>query len=595
MLQSFILYFATLPIILPVWEKGPMPQDFLKYDNRGYKAETEKVDLQQEGLKVKDPVFKIQVLRRLSLLENEDAAKVMYNYLKVETEPVLREATLTYLYNCPPIPEQMKVVEGLINNQTSEGISAARLYCRFKGCDPAKVTSLLEGSTKANKVLLVQAIRGNKLLKPDSLLPLLKVDSSHTYQGEVLAAIAEQPLSGKAFDLIKNTLNNGSLIQKTAVASALHFDETSSTLLNQMSKDKHATVRIGSARGMGAMVSEKFEDTLIVLSQDKDAEVRKAACDSLRNYSSDKSIKALIKVLDDPQLLTQKKAVESLMHISKGKDIMPLVAPSLSAGTFSPRRWAAHIAGNLVKKEHAATIDQQLRKEKNFDARTEQVYALGQFKHKLDKDLITKLTKDHERVRAALMLYLAKIDVEEFFPLMHEAAMNDPVGPVRWAALEGAGINGSPWFNKTLLDIMLDLDEENMRDAQDRACACWAAGKIRGLSDKMFDQMQLSMNRPTIPVPMGPNTFDHSSVLISIVFACVDQSKKGGPNAERFGKYADAFVYRFVEDTRSVDFPRGYHNDFYANQAKYYLKNQKFEPKPFPKRKLSFEYKEVRK
>lgn len=594
MLYSFIFYVATLPIILPVWEKEPMPPQFLKYDNIGYKADSEKIKLQKDALKVSDPIFKMEVLRRLSLLESEEAALVMYDFLKTEKDPALREATLDYLYNSPALADKMTLVEGLINNQTAEGIAAARLYCKFPEAKGPKVMKLLKGTSASHKVALVQALKENNKLNPDQWLKALNDDQSQSFQAVALAALASGPQNTKSLAQIKKLLNTGSIIQRNAISGSLVANDKTSPLLIPLSKDKHATVRRSAARCMGQLVDSKFEDTLISLTKDKDAEVRKEASASLKNYPSAKAIDALVIVLKDPQLLTQKKAVESLLHISKKTEIMSLVAPSLSSGDFSSRRWAAHIAGKLVEKKHAALIEKQLRKEKNFDARTEQVYALGQFKHKLDKALITKLSKDHERVRAALMLYLAKIDVEAFFPFMHEAAMNDPIGPVRWAALEGAGINGSPWFNNTLEKIMKDLDEENMRDAQDRACACWAAGKIRGLSKGVSDQMKLSMNRPTIPVPMGPKTYDHSSVLISIIFAYVDQSKSNNPEAELFGKYAKAFVFRFVKDTRSVDFPRGYHNDFYATQAEKYLLKKKVEPMPYPKRRLSFEYKAVR-
>ena len=594
MLYSFLYFIATMPIILPVWEEGPMPPQFLKYDNIGYKAESENISLQKDGLKVSDPLFKMQVLRRLALLESEEAANVMYDFLKTESDPTLRAATLSYLYNCPPIDSQISLVEGLMNNQTEEGIAAGKLYCKFSQAKAGKVLKLLKGSSTSSKVALVQAMRENKTLKAEQWIKILNDDNSNSFQSVVFSAIAEGEVNSSTLSLLRKTLSSGSVIQKNAIAGSLVKNEQTSPIFMQMSNDKHATVRRSAANGMGLVKDSNFEDRLISLSQDKDAEVRKQAAISLRHYSSDKAVTALVKNLNDPQLLTQKAAVESLLYLSKNMEIMGLVASSLNAGNFSSRRWAAHIAGKLKKTQHAKLIEEQLRKEPNFDARSEQIYALGQFKHKIDKNFITKLSKDHERVRAQLMIYLAKIDVEEFFPFMHEAAMKDEVGFVRWAALEGAGINGSPWFNKTLADIMLDLDEENMRDAQDRATACWAAGKIRGLGKRMSDQMKLSMNRPTIPVPMGPKTYDHSSVLISIIFAYIDQSKSNNPEAELFGKYAKAFVFRFVKDTRSVDFPRGTHNDFYATQAEKYLLNQKVEPEDFPKRRLSFEFKKVR-
>ena len=594
MLYSFLYYIATLPIILPVWEKGPMPPQFLKYDNIGYNAESEKTALQKEALKVSDPLFKMQVLRRLALLESEEAANIMYDFLKSESDSTLRAATLSYLYDCPSIEAQMSLVEGLMNNQTEEGVAAVKLYCKFSETKASKVINLLKGSSTSNKVALAQALKENNKLSSEQWIKIQNEDNSNSFQAVVFSAIAHGKINSSTLSLLKKTLSSGSIVQKNAIATSLAKNEQASPLFIQMSNDKHATVRRAAATCMGKVKKSDFENKLISLSQDKDAEVRKQAAISLRNYSSNKAVTALVKNLNDPQLLTQKSAVESLLFLSKNIEVMPLVAPSLSAGNFSSRRWAAHIAGQLKKTKHAKLIEQQLRKEENFDARSEQIYALGQFKHKIDKRLIAKLSIDHERVRAQLMLYLAKIDVEEFFPFMHEAAMKDSIGFVRWAALEGAGINGSPWFNNTLEDIMLDLDEENMRDAQDRATACWAAGKIRGLSTKMSDQMKLSMNRPTIPVPMGPKTYDHSSVLISIIFAYADQSKSNNPGAELFGKYVKAFVFRFVKDTRSVDFPRGIHNDYYATQAEKFLLNQKVEPQDFPKRRLSFEYKKVR-
>lgn len=179
---------------------------------------------------------------------------------------------------------------------------------------------------------------------------------------------------------------------------------------------------------------------------------------------------------------------------------------------------------------------------------------------------------------------------------MHNAAMKDGAGFVRWAALEAMGKNGDPWFNKTLLAIMSDLDKENMRDYQDRAVACWAAGKIRGLSKPMMDLMIKFMNRPTIPVVMGPNTYDNSQVLISIFFAFCDQYHRAKKAKEEelekyFLKFAKSFHFRFTKDRRSVDFPRSVHNDNYANQGLSYLNGTEAPRIDMPKRKLNWDYK----
>lgn len=284
MLSSLYFYIAALPIILPVWEKGPMPKEYLKYDNIGFKAESAKTKLQIEGLKFKDPIFKMEVLRRLSLLETEEAAQIMYDFLKSETEPTLRAATLSYLYFSPTMSKNLSLVEGLINNQTDEGIAAAKLYCKFKDAKVNKVTKLLKGTSTRNKVTLVNALKENNKLNPNQWLKVLNEDKSQSFQAAVLAAIASKPSSDNSFALVKKLLESDNALQKTAIASSLLASEKNSTLYITMSQDKHATVRRAAAKGMGSVVKTSFEDKLIALSKDKDAEVRKEASKSLRNY-----------------------------------------------------------------------------------------------------------------------------------------------------------------------------------------------------------------------------------------------------------------------------------------------------------------------
>jgi HEAT repeat protein len=382
--------------------------------------------------------------------------------------------------------------------------------------------------------------------------------------------------------------------ERAFAASSLIYSEETSVFFKTMSSDKHATVRKAAANGMGTVKKPEFEQMLIRLTQDRDTEVRKAAAASLKQYPSDWSVAALIKLFNDVELLNEKEAAKSLMHISSSMNIIPAVSKAIN-GTVGYRRWSAHILGNLKAKQFADQIEVQLRKEKDQHARAEQVYALGQFVHPLAENLVNSLSKDPSPlVRAQLVLYIAKVNNQKFFPLIHNAAMKDSVGEVRWAALEGCGINGSPWFNKTLIAIMMDLDVNNMRDAQDRACACWAAGKIKGLSKEMYSRMRTVMKEPTVPQIMGPKTFDESTVLISILFSFIDQYKMGDNDERKYKKWAEHFVFRFNGDRRSVDFPRNYHNNYYSLQGDKYLKSEPVESQPFPRRRVSWTLKSLK-
>ncbi|MCH2205324.1 MAG: HEAT repeat domain-containing protein [Lentisphaerales bacterium] len=595
MINSFVTFMTLLPAILPTWQEKPMPKNYLTYDLEGYKSEIALTNKQKEALTVEDPVFRLNVLWKLSLLENEDAAKVMLDFIATENDPLMKTAALRYLYNCTLPKDAKSTVEKLINGQTSEGIAAARLYCRFENADLAKVSKLLSNSSLKDKISLVKALAETKRITAKEWRQICKESTEYSFRVVPLHEIARNP-DDASIDFLKKILKVGSQSEKAVIALNLKVNDKTMQLLAMCLSEKHATVRSAAAAAALQIKGNKFHTKLINLSRDSDSEVRKSAVRSLQAYPNKSSVEALYKALGDKELLVQKVAVESLKVISKKFDIAPFISKGIQNGNVGLRRWTAHLLGFLIKKENANAIASQLKKEKDFDARTEQVYALGQFKYKLSAQEIKKLSTDHERVRAALMHYLGKINDKKYFQLMHDTAMKDTAGFVRWASLEAMGRNGDPWFNKTLLAIMKDLDKENMRDYQDRAVACWAAGKIRGLSKPMIELMIKYMKVPTIPVVMGPNTYDNSHVLLSIQFAFCDQyhSQKPGEMKDYFLKFAKFFHFRFTKDRRSVDFPRSFHNDNYTEQGLSYLMNEKAPRVHLPKRKLNWDYKEAK-
>jgi hypothetical protein len=48
-----------------------------------------------------------------------------------------------------------------------------------------------------------------------------------------------------------------------------------------------------------------------------------------------------------------------------------------------------------------------------------------------------------------------------------------------------------------------------------------------------------------------------------------------------------------VEDKRSTEFPRGYHNDNYAEQAFSFLKKEQAPSVPFPERQMNWDFKQI--
>ena len=593
MLNSFITLMTLLPAILPTWEEAPMPKGFLNYDLEGYKSETAATNKQIEALEVKDPIFRLRVLWKLSLLGNEDAGKVILGFLANENDPLMRTAALRYLYNCELPDSEMPAIERLINGQTDEGLAAARLYCRFPKADLSKVVKLLPNSNLKNKISLVKALDETDRLKASEWQRIYKNSKEHSFRVIPLKQIAAKP-GKESIDFMKEILKSGSNTERATIALNLKVSDQTSQLLDMCLIEKHATVRSAAAGAVALSGDKKFHSKLISLSTDSDSEVRKAAIRSLSVYPNKETVEALLNSLGDQELLVQKAAVKSLKEISKKFDIAAIMGKGVTFTNSGVRRWTSHLLGMLVEKSYAQKIYAQLKKEENFDARAEQVYALGQFKQKMTQAEIKKLSEDHERVRASLMHYLGKINDKKYYDLMHNTAIEDTVDFVRWAALEAMGNNGDPWFNETLLAIMNDLNRDDMRDYQDRAVACWSAGKIRGLSEPLIAIMIKFMNKPTIPNVMGPNTYDNSHVLLSIFFAFCDQYHRGGEKKDYFFKHAKSFHFRFKKDRRSVDFPRGYHNDNYADQGWSYLNGDEAPRVHLPKFQLNWDYKEAR-
>jgi HEAT repeat protein len=489
----------------------------------------------------------------------------------------------------------MQTIQSLISGQTDEGVAAARLYCRFSKANLNKVIKLLKNIPLKDKISLAQALADTQKIKPQQWLNIYKENKVLSFTKIALKELSVNAESSAVIAFLKKIINGENKAEKAVVARSLKVSKGTYSLISLLLKDSHPTVRAFAGELAGQAKDIHFQKSLIQLTQDKDSNARKSAIKSLRYFPTVESTKALYKALSDVELLCQKVATASLLEISKKFNITAVVAAGLSHGKVGTRRWSAHLLGQLNEKSYGDSILKQLQKESDFDARTEQVYALGQFRHALPEKMIQKLFVDHERVRRAFMHYLGKINNKAHFKLLDKAAMEDTVGFVRWAALEAMGNNGDPWFNKTLLAIMKDLNKNDMRDYQDRSCACWAAGKIRGLEKKLIDQMILFMKSPTIPVVMGPNTYDNSQVLLSISFAFADQYHRGGEKKDYFFKFAKFFHFRFTKDNRSVDFPRSYQNDNYADQAWSYLNNEKAPRVEMPQRRMSWDFKTAKK
>ena len=589
-------FMATLPIILPVWQEKPMPRGFLQIERTGFYSTPEELAYQSKAFKSNDRALILKTLANIQKIQTPDASKIVYTYLSSAKDPVMRTTAIKYLYDMPIIEEKINTVETLMNNQVAEGIAAARLYVKFKQAKLNKVFSLVHGTSMPNKISLAQALADAQRASADQWLPHYSKDNSMSLQKLVLGNIAASPKqSAKSLAFIKKILSSNDTIAKVFLATSLVNNKQTALFFKQMSSEKHASIRQAAARGMGVLPKSEYEPLLVKMTRDSDTEVRKTATRSLHAYKTNSAIEALSEVFKDAELLNQKAAVESLMHLSTQVDISTIVSKHIDGRLSGQRRWSAHILGNLTKKIYTNAIDAALFKEKDADAKSQQIYALGQFKHRLDTKLVTTLSKDNSsRVRRALMTYIGKINDQKLFPFIHNAAVKDHANDVRGAALTACGNNGSPWFNKTLIHIMYDLDINKPRNSMDRACASWAAGKIRGLDKKMYDQMKLFIQKPMIPMEMGPPAYDNPQVLISITFAFVDQAKMGDNNERKYAKYALSFVKKF-QGGRGVEFPRSSQNRYFALQAKHYLENLPVQPKNMRSRKIHWSIAPIKK
>jgi len=592
---NLVTNFCLLPLILPTWKEKPLPKDFLSYEAAGFKSPSAKVQFQKNALKNNDPTFRIQVLQQLAQINNDESQALIYSHLKKEKNSSVRLALLNALCNCKASEGHMKEVESLITSELAEGIAAARLYCGFPKADLKRVVKLMDVLREADQLILLQALNDSARLPLGIWMNLYKKRKEPRARFLILQALTSKAGNPQSLKLLADVLKSPKLLERSAVALNLKPSTKTAELIKVLATDKHSSIRSLAAQNMGLLVNSDFHPILLKLAKDKDSEVRKKAYSSLRKYPTKATLNTLVDGFADVELLNQKVACESVQVISTATSVAQTLASYIQDKNIGKRRWSAKVLGFLNKKEFAGKIKQQLLREKNHDAQKEQLFALGEFKELLNDKQIKKLFIGHKRVKAELMHYLGKTNRQEFFHYIHDAAFNEKGSSVCHAAFEAIGRNGSTWFNKTILAVMNDLDSEDTRSSYDRVCACWAAGKLRGLSKAARERLVKSVSEKTLPSPMG-KAFD-GMVMIPILFAFVDQAKFGDGDRDYYKKKIASFVKRFKQTGsargRSSEFPTGYEKMHYADQAVAYLEGKDIEAAPNKKRSIVWRYKDL--
>ncbi|NQZ59865.1 MAG: HEAT repeat domain-containing protein, partial [Lentisphaeraceae bacterium] len=467
----FSTIICLLPLIVPAWKEKPLPNDFLNKDTMGYESSSELIQYQNKALKFSDPQLRMEIIRQLALLENDEAQALMYRHLKVEKEASVRLALINYLANLAFNEKRLEDVELLVNDKTAEGIAAARLYCKFPKADLTLVLNLLDKVNAVDRISLLKALRLSGRLPLSAWMKLYSDKSSSLSRFQILQGLAAKTPTTASLELLLKVLKNSNVREKLAIALSISASEKTTDHLLQMANDSHLSIRSIAARKMADFHKPRFLAKLLKLAVQDDSEVRKMAYYSLRNYAG--GADALLKGLDDGELFNQEMAFESLMELSHKTSLVAKAAKCISHKSINRRRWAGRLLGQQNKREFTAKIKQQLLREKNHLAQKEQLFALGEFKGELSAAQVDSLNKGHESVKAELMLYLGKIKNQKFYSYVEKAAVDKESHVVRRAAFTAIGKIASSRFNKQILMVMDDFDEYS---GADRALACRAAG-----------------------------------------------------------------------------------------------------------------------
>jgi HEAT repeat protein len=547
-------------------------------------AVTDTVEIQRILLSERrDPTLRSDTAYRLGLCNNRNAGPLLLAQLQTETDPAVIADLLLALQNLGVTDQLQAAAKQLGHGSSNVRHNAALFYARQQGAQPEPLIAQLrnEAHPAAQHALWQALFELRDATRIELWQPLW------THDDDVLAGLGARAAAGRPGmrQHIKTLLalcRDGSAPVRFGLAAGVGEGSASSAadrLLTALASDAHASVRAAAADSAGRLARPALLGVLTKLSADVSTDVRLRAASALSSYPADATYDTLLTLTADDSARVQQGAHDSLRALAGPYPVERRLADAISNRRPDTRYHCFTLLAELGSKRYGKPLRARLSKEKRPRNIAALIRALVAADARDSGDDILRFA-DHEagEVREAVALAVGRFELARGYQLVRQLSMNDPMRPVRCAAIEAMGRIGDAQFADDLQKVLEATGfKDNLIGSVERAVAAWSAGQIAQPSEGLLKRMVVQITRPVVPNPMGPPSHDSDTVRLTCAWALVEHAMK--TPASSAPKKATAMLALLLQDPGDPElmrrnFPLSVPLHHYSYQAQQYQRGE---------------------
>jgi len=529
------------PLLLPIWQKHPLTLDDLYPEPAPVRITRGMIALQHQALQRGGVDLRCRIAVALGDTHHPAAARLLIDALDGETDPRVAATILTQLrrFEISDAYDETHLRTFLRHPDASVRAAAVRLYARLPNADPLLLTEIAEHESVRTVRRTAWRVIADRSMR---LSPAFFAKFRHD-PDPVVRTCAVRSLVRSGADSARKALLDACRDADPTVrcAVAAHVAAMPARLASEavhlLAGDANSAVRAETASAIPRLRDPALLPVLTSLCGDPDAEVRRRAVAGCAAFPRSAAAESAAQALADSANLVREAATSALARLhARGVSVEQFVAPHLDATSPYVRGAAYRTLGAIEARSFASRLAQALDKEKDAPpALAGVVHACGRLGLRSCAAAIARYAAHPDvAVRIEVAGALGRLPAPETVPAMVRLAGDVDVR-VRREAFRGMAAGGDGVYSRACLAILERVHSSDYITPDDRAWACWCAGRLHPADPALVRRLVLHATTPVVPVT-GGKMFDADHVLVSAMFALVEIARRDAafrPDAQK--------------------------------------------------------------
>ncbi|OPZ26505.1 MAG: HEAT repeat protein [Lentisphaerae bacterium ADurb.BinA184] len=532
-------------LLLPIWRERPItPVDLVPGP---YPLHVEPADIvfAGQGFAYADDEVRTLFAQNLGKTQNSAAAAVLLEQLGREKEVRAVASLLKQLANLPQPPGAS--VESTILGFFGHESEAVRLWAAyFYGQLPDARAAELIALAHKDPSLPVRRHAVLAATAPAVQLKFVELDALRKADDTVLRSLAwgVSCCTGDAEEYaepIVAACSDPDIGVRYALAD--HADALPGAVavpvIERLAGDPHVSVRARIADKAAAVHGDNLLGITLALAVDTDYDVRRAATAALAAFPGQPAAEMLVQRFGDAHAFVRAEAEESAVRMHAAFPMADAAATRLADPDPNARLCVFNVLGRVQGLAHTRAVAAQLPKEERPENLAAALRALARLGYKESVPLILGYS-DHAAaiVREGAAMAMGNLDDAAVDEVLLKR-VRDESQPVRYAVIVSMGRLGKTVFSPTLLAILMSTGQSPEFTSDQRAAACWAAGRTVPLDRALADRLLAQATTPVVWTPMGM-VFEPDYILASANWALCEAARRDA----RWRPYAENVIAR---------------------------------------------------